>query len=120
LYRLLKATLSSAERRDFVLDDGKGGTYRGALILLALSTGAPVAARILIDRLLGDGEQTPDALFAPTDKPLPDREVHAFQAARSLIARAIDDQPPAGKEPAQILKDLRHWAPRVGRFTFGP
>lgn len=125
LYRLLKATLSPAERRDFVLEDGKAGTYRGALVLLALSTGAPTAARILIDRLLADDSLTVETLFAPAETPIPDREARAFQAARSLVVRAMTEdapkeEPPAPIMPAAIIGDLRHWAPRVKRFTFGP
>ncbi len=127
LYRLLKATLSSAERRDFVLDDGKAGTYRGAVILLALSTGAPEATRTLIDRLIAAKEDEPltlEALFAPMDTPVPAKEAHAFQAARALIEKPVKQQPegqPAnGQETAAIIESLRHWAPRVKRFTFGP
>lgn len=118
LYRLLKATLSSAERRDFVLDDGKAGTYRGAVILLALSTGAPEATRTLIDRLIAAKEDEPltlEALFAPMGKPVPAKEAHAFQAARVLI-----EKPAIEQEAAAIIESLRHWAPRVKRFTFGP
>ena len=127
LYRLLKATLSAAEQRDFVLDDGKGGTYRGAVILLALSTGAPESTRTLIDRLIAPGDGAPltfEALFAPMDKPVPAREAHAFQAAKALIEKAAgprqpEEQPAQEPETAAIIESLRHWAPRVKRFTFG-
>jgi hypothetical protein len=110
LYRLLKASLSPAERRGFALDDGKAGSYQAALILLALSTGAPRAASALIARL----GTTPDGALAPLLAELEaesmDEERAAVSAAAELM-RAVEDQ-------AGLAADLRIWASGVQRFNF--
>jgi hypothetical protein len=116
LYRLLKASLSAAERRHFVLEDGAGGSYRGALVLLATATGAPSAARQLLRRLIeppaGAAAADPSAQLAAAVAGIEPRleERAAFAAACKGIAGADN--------PEQLLGHLRLWAPRVARFVF--
>jgi hypothetical protein len=110
LYRLLKASLSPAERRGFALEGGEAGSYEAALILLALSTGAPRAAGVLIARLQGSpGAGTQAALDAALAAAPPEEAV-AVGAARTLCL-AIADQP-------RLARDLHFWASRVTRFNF--
>lgn len=53
-YLLLRASLTAAEREVFVLDNGKSGTYREALLLLAVLTTVPRAWRRMVDALTGN------------------------------------------------------------------
>ena len=114
LYRLLKASLSPAERRGFVLDGGKGGSYGGALTLLAAATGAPQATRVLVAQLAEEPGadpasylQTRFAAVAPSVLP---SEKPAFDAVQAMALAAQDT--------AAAVRHLRHWAPRVNRFVF--
>ncbi|WP_372618677.1 P-loop NTPase fold protein [Falsiroseomonas sp.] len=114
LYRLLKASLSPAERRGFVLSGGKAGSYEAALLLLAATTGAPHAARALIEAL-GDapapeGETWLEDRFAHALPAVPPPEQAAFAAARE---RAL-----AAKDGAAMAAHLQFWASRVTRFVF--
>lgn len=108
-YRILKASIDALERETFVLDHGAKGEYRTAMTLLALVTGAP---RSSLDMLR----------FLDTH-----RDEDAFQLfddyLRSLIyaneAKYVQSALTAYRttQPAN-LRELRHWAPLVARFSF--
>jgi hypothetical protein len=114
LYRLLKASLSPAERRGFALDGGRAGSYTAALFLLALSTGAPRATAALIAPLLSPpGESPGDYLetgLAAAEASAPPEEIATVRAAGAML-RAVADQ-------AGLAKDMHFWASRVTRFNF--
>jgi hypothetical protein len=114
LYRLLKASLSPAERRGFALDGGRTGSYTAALFLLALSTGAPRATAALIAPLLSPpGESAADylgAALAAAEGSAPPEEIATVRAAGAML-RAVADQ-------AGLAKDMHFWASRVTRFNF--
>jgi hypothetical protein len=116
LYRLLKASLSPEERRRFVLKDGTRGSYPGALILLAAATGAPHAARTMIDALAamtgpeGNDAKGLHAVLEAATAAAVNGEQAAFAAARADMER-ID-----GAD--ELMRHLRLWAPRVRRFVF--
>jgi hypothetical protein len=122
LYRVLKASLSPAQRRRLTDPTGPGAEFRSALFLLALLTGAPKAATQLIAKLKDplDTASAPDippaaAARATLEDLLaiiqpPPEEAEAFAAAKEL----------SKSEPleADALQNLRSWAPEVHRFAF--
>jgi hypothetical protein len=115
LYRLLKASLSPAERRGFVGEDGSGGSYDTVMALLAATTGAPVAAAHLLAGLIELREpfSNPDAQLAQLlDNVTPPP---AEQAAWDSVRSALTAEPGTARD----LVELRYWAPRVQRFCFG-
>jgi hypothetical protein len=110
LYRLLKASLSPAERRGFALDGGRTGSYAAAMILLALSTGAPRTAMALSTRLAATqgGDLAPILDTAVAEAPAEEAPA-ALAALQQLMA--VADQP-------ALQRDLCFWASRVTRFNF--
>jgi hypothetical protein len=114
LYRLLKASLSPAERRGFALDGGRTGSYTAALFLLALSTGAPRATAALIAPLLSPSGESPGdylgAALAAAEGSAPPEEIATVRAAGAML-RSVADQ-------AGLAKDMHFWASRVTRFNF--
>jgi hypothetical protein len=114
LYRLLKASLAPAERRGFVLAGGKAGSYEAAMLLLAATTGAPQAARALIEALREapqpDARAYLAARFAEAEPGVPPPEQAAFAAARQRALAAPDAE--------AMAAHLHFWAPRVTRFVF--
>jgi len=117
LYRILKATLSADESVNFVSADGHGGSYEQAMILLALTTGAPHAAAKLLTLLtnMADDEvkdqhlvlEMLQALTCDAD------ETAAFKAGRDMMDNAL-----GGTDWSAALTEFRLWAPRVRRFAF--
>ena len=113
LYRLMKASLSPDERIRFVTEDGAAGSYIAATILLAMTTGAPAAARPLIRRLADSTENEVGSFLAAGLAPLsvaPDDEGAAYAAAIGLI-NSFANQP-------AFASDMHQWAQRVDRFVF--
>ena len=114
-YRILKASCDALERDKFVLDDGKGGTYRAAMTLLAITTGAPRAAIAILHELneleenaaLKDFELRIGGLVTTHDKTETDYAREALQVYRTAYT---------GTEPG--LRDLRYWAAPAARFSF--
>jgi hypothetical protein len=118
LYRVLKASLLPEERAAFVTQDGAAGSYRVALILLAMTTGAPRASAQLLREMMTITD--PDTV-APDDRldrllkitPIVEEEAAEFAAAAAMrqeMAKAVDK--------AVFIQMLRFWAPRVRRFAF--
>ena len=114
LYRLMKASLSPDERIRFVTEDGAAGSYIAAMILLAMTTGAPAMSRPLIRRLAGSTEEDAEAFLASglsvPASIAPDDESAAYVAAVGLISSFA-------KQPA-FASDMQRWAQRVDRFVF--
>ncbi|PWS36595.1 hypothetical protein DFH01_15745 [Falsiroseomonas bella] len=110
LYRLLKASLSPAERRGFALEGGEAGSYDAALILLALSTGAPRATGALIARLQATPASDSLAALDAALEAAPPEEAAAVGAARALCHAVADQQ--------RLASDLHFWSSRVTRFNF--
>ena len=105
-YRILKGSIDALEREKFVINGGKGGEYRSAMILLAMVTGAPQAAMGIFEHLSDPIDSTSfedlskDTRKDPVDGP--------------YITAAFDVFKAAG------LKDdeLKNWAPQIARFSF--
>jgi hypothetical protein len=116
LYRVLKASLSVEERAAFVLQDGTAGSYRAAMTLLALTTGAPHAAAGVLSRLADIADPDPagslDHLLTRARASRDERP--AFEAAARAIRRELDEASVA----AAAIEMFRSWAPRVRRFAF--
>jgi hypothetical protein len=114
LYLLLKASLSAGERRGFVFDEGKGGSFEGALLLLAAATGAPRATRALITLLAEEPGSDPatylQTRFAQVAPSVQAEERRAFDAVQTMALGARDN--------AALIRHLRLWAPGVTRFVF--
>lgn len=111
-YRILKASIDALEREVFVIDDGHKGEYRAAMTLLALVAGAPRSALEILQQLsrqkdddqLGTFEEYVRALDDPGEAQYTEAAFNAYRVA-------------SGTEPPS-LRDLRHWGPKVARFSF--
>jgi hypothetical protein len=114
LYRLLKASLSPAERRGFVMENGRDGSFATAMALLAATTGAPIAAARLLAAAgrTGNGEQSAEAVIGSLldEVAVPPHERDTWRN----ICEALAQRPYADSD----LDELRHWAPRIHRFCF--
>ena len=116
LYRLLKASLSPNERRNFLLENGRDGSFSTAMALLAATTGTPIAAKRLIAAL----DEDPDV-----PRPVQDRleailEQVEVPAAEQLAWRSIHLALPQRPYVSSDLAELRFWATRIQRFSFDP
>ena len=114
LYRLLKASLSPVERRGFVLENGRDGSFGTAMALLAATTGAPITARRMLTALgeLPAAEQkSDDPIGAFLDNIAVQREERRTWTS---IRAALPQRPYTDAE----LTELRFWAPRIYRFCF--
>ncbi len=116
LYRLLKASLSPNERRNFLLENGRDGSFSTAMALLAATTGTPIAAKRLIAALDEDsGVRRPvqdqlEAILEQIEVP----------AAEQLAWRSIQLALPQRPYVSSDLSELRFWATRIQRFSFDP
>jgi len=109
LYRLLKASLSPAERRNFLSEDGNTGSYIPALIFLAIATGAPTACHRLL-RLLENADEARGLKTLLNRVDVPTSETMSFAAGRA----ALEALSPELRTRAQLLS----WARQVHRFSF--
>ncbi|OHX37709.1 hypothetical protein BJL95_07870 [Methylomonas sp. LWB] len=108
-YRILKASIDALERETFVLEHGANGEYRTAMTLLALVTGAP---RSSLDMLRFLDEHRDEDAFQLFDDYLRSL-IYANEAKYVLGAlTAYRTTQPTN------LRELRHWAPLVARFSF--
>jgi hypothetical protein len=114
LYRLMKASLSADERIGFVTEEGAGGSFVVATILLAMTTGAPTASRELIGRLADSGKDEVREMLA---RGLAVPSASVPQAERIAFAAAIDLINQLARQPT-FASDLHDWAGRVRRFVF--
>lgn len=116
VYRILKASCTPGEALRFVRDNGNDGSYRAAMTLLALTTGAPSLAAALY-RLLERQQPTIDAGTWRDALQGYHRLHRAPKAETAAVHLAFDTYCRfAGRD--KTLSDLQQWAPRVKRFTF--
>ncbi len=116
VYRILKASCTPGEALRFVRDDGRDGSYRAAMTLLALTTGAPSLAAALY-RLLEQQDADADAGTWRDALRRYRRLQRAPKAEADAVHLAFDTYCNfAGQD--RTLHDLQRWAPRVKRFTF--
>jgi hypothetical protein len=123
LYRILKASLSVTERADFVLRDGEAGGFRAAMILLAMTTGAPHAAAIVLNKLteLNETEPDPKAAFLRVldDVQPSEEEKSGYRAAVTAAAEELEaNEGTERADVAEATRRFRFWAPRIRRFAF--
>lgn len=121
-YRIIKAACSPLDRKTFLVDEGRSGEYRAAMALLAITTGAPGLANMVLSRLWHEEPDTPLDDFLAELAPLIDgeawrEECRCLLAALRHYADAVAAEPGAPKS-ALTIKDLRGWSPDVARFTF--
>lgn len=112
-YRILKASCDALERDSFVLQSGDEGTYRSAMTLLAIATGAPYLA-IEILRKLHRGEYE---TFAALEDDVADINRHDVEETYAQDALKIFKKATANGADSR-LDDLRYWTPRAARFSF--
>jgi len=111
-YRILKGSIDALERETFVLNGGNKGEYRAAATVLALVTGAPHSS-LAVMRALGNGTDNDKVQsFAVQVKGL------AVPGESAYVEAALKAYTEAVPDPALTLRDLRHWMPQVGRFSF--
>jgi len=113
-YRILKASCDALERDAFVMEGGKSGTFKAAMTLLAITTGAPRGA-IEILRKLSDFKDEDelnkiDSYIKELAEKWKTEEMEYAQEAMSRYRATYETEP--------LLKDLRYWVQRVARFSF--
>ena len=121
-YRIIKAACSPLDRKTFLVDEGAGGEYRAAMALLAITTGAPGLANMVLSRLWHEAPDKPLDDFLAELAPLIDgeawrEECRCLLAALQHYADAVAAEP-GGPKGVLTIKDLRGWSPDVARFTF--
>jgi hypothetical protein len=114
LYRLLKASLSPNERRNFLLENGRDGSFSTAMALLAATTGTPIAAKRLIAAL----DENSDVRRPVQDQLEAILEQLEVSAAEQLAWRSIQLALPQRPYVSSDLTELRFWATRIQRFSF--
>jgi hypothetical protein len=111
IYRLLRIRASEEGFEEF-LSSSSTGTYRAALVLLAINIGYPSVGRKLLVELSSPSSETSIQGLVKTLKS-PDSEEseqQAFETVRNRFGEMADI--PSGLAP------YMHWAPRVGRYSF--
>lgn len=121
-YRIIKAACSPLDRKTFLVDEGARGEYRAAMALLAITTGAPGLANMVLSRLWHETPDKPLDEFLAELAPLIDgeawrEECRCLLAALQHYADAVAAEP-GGPKGVLTIKDLRGWSPDVARFTF--
>ncbi len=117
VYRLLRAR-AAAEDYEAFLSSESTGTYRAALVLLAVNVSAPQVGGKLLYSL---SRETDDniSLQAFLDEIVDNLRVSRFtDEERLTLARVRDDIKAIGDDLPSELAAYRHWAPRVGSYSF--
>jgi hypothetical protein len=117
-YRILKAANTPLDKKVFIIDDGRTGVYRAVLTLLAVTTGAPSLANLVLNRLVHanetqDLEEFRKEIRALVVDPARNEEFRCMEAAFDCYktAKAKDTE-------LLSIKELHKWAADVARFTF--
>ena len=117
-YRILKAANTPLDKKVFIIDDGRTGVYRAVLTLLAVTTGAPSLANLVLNRLVHanetqDLEEFREEIRALVVDPAWNEELRCMEAAFDCYksAKAKDTE-------LLSIKELHKWAADVARFTF--
>jgi hypothetical protein len=111
-YRILKASLDALQHQTFVLKGGSEGDYRAAMVLLAITTGAPRSSLGMLDFLASCPETGDLVQFEDHIKQSPDPAEAKYAQAALNAYRTV--QP----NTTVTLKTLREWAAQVARFSF--
>jgi CheY-like chemotaxis protein len=117
-YRLIKVGLEPEEFEDFVGEQGESPSYKAAMILLGIVTGAPTASSYVIEELkkwkpenraAAGIEYITSVLNNDTDlQQQPDAErLYSFLKSHDF-----------GKPSDQLFKELLNFGPRCSRFSF--
>lgn len=106
-YLILRASLAPDERETFVLDGGASGSYREAMVLLALLTSAPGAWTRALTAL--ESPAPPNSVGDLRRIALSDPAPGEYQ----YVQAAFDAYGNSGS-----IEDLRWMAPKVARFSF--
>jgi hypothetical protein len=116
VYRLLRARAAAEDFETFLASEASG-TYRAALLLLAVNVGAPqVGGKLLYALARETGDITlDDFLGGITDirrtGRFTDEERAVLERVRDTIREIAEDLPPE-------IAPYRHWAARVGSYSF--
>ena len=105
-YRILKGSIDALEREKFVVDGGKRGEYRSAMILRAMVTGAPQTAMGIFEHLCDPNDST--SFEQLTEAPRKDLADGPYITAACEVFKA------AGLK----VEELRNWVPQIARFSF--
>jgi hypothetical protein len=119
LYRILRATLRSADLAAFVGCPDQPGQYVAVQVLLAIVTGAAEKSRAVVGRLLADGPDGPDG---PDGTPWTGRLAADDPRLARRIARTRDQlaEPERAALEGVPLAVVRRWALHVARYSFQP
>ncbi len=121
-YRIIKAACTPLDRKTFLVDEGARGEYRAAMALLAITTGAPGLANMVLSRLWREEPDLPLDDFLAELTPLIDgeawrEECRCLLAALQHYADSVSAEP-GGPKGVLTIRDLRGWSTDVARFTF--
>jgi hypothetical protein len=111
-YRILKASLDGLQRGTFVMQSGREGEYRSAMVLLALVTAAPRSSLRLLDDLAGYKESDGLEAFEKSVQGMADLSEREYAIAALTAYRS------ASGGGLLTVKELQRWAPDVARFSF--
>jgi KAP-like P-loop domain-containing protein len=116
VYRLLRAR-AAAEDFETFLSSASTGTYRAALLLLAINIGAPEVGGKLLYLL---SKETNDSdLGAFLERVLKEQSAPRFtDDQRAILARIHDSVRAIATDLPVELKPFQHWASRVGSYSF--
>lgn len=111
-YRILKASCDPLEREGFVMENGKKGSYRAVMTLLAITTGAPSAAlKILLN--LNEPELPSELNKFSEDVKKMSGEFNSNEVNYAL--KALETYAESG---ATTVKELKEWVSRASHFSF--
>jgi hypothetical protein len=117
-YRILKAANTPLDEKVFIVEGGRSGVYRAVLTLLAVTTGAPSLANLVLNRL-SDARETQDLeqfrkeIRTIVGDSVWTEELRCLEAAFDCYQRAKAQE----AEPVSV-EELHNWAADVARFTF--
>ena len=116
VYRLLRAR-AAAEDFEAFLSSASTGTYRAALLLLAVNVSVPQVGGKLLYYLSKEKEDT--SLQGFLDGLVNNRQTSRFTDEERVTLGKVRDQIQAiADDLPSELAPYRHWAPRVGSYSF--
>jgi hypothetical protein len=116
VYRLLRAQAAAQDFEQFVSSESSG-SYRAALLLLAVNIGAPQLAGKLLYRLTTEPKSN-DPNFFQSFLDRMQREPQLTYDDRMALSRLRDGIVPISPGVPGDLEPYQHWATRVGSNSF--
>lgn len=115
-YRLIKVGLTPAEFENFVGEHGESDSYKAAMILLGMITGAPKASSYFIEEL----KNWPRHVGPGSFERLIEKLEQDGELQRQSDAQRLRDflKHHFAKPPDKLFNELYNFGPRCSRFSF--